>query len=69
MLKKSYVANNTISVLSNAFILIFLISWAGLVGFLLLFVNFGLYVIAFKCGEGHEGRLAERRDERVKKTM
>jgi hypothetical protein len=49
MLKKSNVTNNIISVLSNAFILIFLMSWAGFVGFILLFVNFGFYAIIFKC--------------------
>jgi hypothetical protein len=53
MLKKSNVTNNIISVLSNAFILIFLMKWAGLVGFILLFVNFCLYALAFKCSEGN----------------
>lgn len=68
-LKKSQVANNSISLLSNAFILVYLMGWVGAGGFLLLFLNFLLFVCAYKCAEREEVALGERRDERVKKSM
>jgi len=53
-IKKSYVINYSISVLSNAFILIFLMGWAGLVGFLLLFINFAIFAAIFNCRKNDE---------------
>jgi hypothetical protein len=46
--KSSYVINNSMSILLKLFILIYLMSWVGAVGFVLLIINFGLFVCAFK---------------------
>lgn len=69
MLRKSNVTNNLISVLSNAFILIFLMSWAGVLGFILLITNFCLYALIFKCLESNEAQLTQSRDQRVRKSI
>jgi hypothetical protein len=53
-IKKSYVINYSISVLSNAFILVVLMGYAGLVGFSLLFLNFAIFAAIFKCRENDE---------------
>lgn len=67
--KRSYVLNNIISIALNAFILVFLMSWVGLVGFCLLFANFFLFVGIFSKMKDYEADLAGRRDTRIRKTM
>ena len=67
--KRSSVLNNLISILFNAFMLIFLMSWIGLLGFALIFVNVFLFVYIFSKAKEYEVDLAVSRDTRIKKTM
>lgn len=49
--RRSCTINSCISILINAFLLIYLFSWVGLIGFACFLISFALFVCAIKYGK------------------